>query len=59
MSEGLHLGRNIGANIRMAAREACSTTWNFGTTSKFALEPNKLTEYWTELTDRKTFPDAM
>jgi hypothetical protein len=38
------LGRNVDVTIEMAACEAFSATWNFGTYSAFALGPRKFTE---------------
>jgi hypothetical protein len=45
-------------NIWRAAWEACSTTWNFGTNSAFALGPRKTTGNLDRIGRSQDLPDA-
>jgi hypothetical protein len=51
-------GRNFDVNNGRAACEACSATWNLGTSSAFALGPRKTTENLGRVGRSQDLPDA-
>jgi hypothetical protein len=53
-SGGVHKGEILYVTFGRTACEACSATWNFGTSSAFALGPSKLTENLIDLAGRRT-----
>jgi hypothetical protein len=52
------LGRNFNVTIGRAAWEACSATWNLGTSSALVLGPRKTTENLERVRRSQDLPDA-